>query len=61
MYLRMLLEYLVISKDSPLEFVPEEGEDDESSNSNPFVTWFTEFGTLKSCRKVFGESILKQG
>jgi len=62
MYLRMLLEYLVGSKDCPFELVPEEeGEDGESSNSNPFVTWFTEFGTLKSCRKVFGESILKQG
>jgi len=59
MYLRMLLEYLVVSKDSPFELAPEEGEDDESSNSNPFVTWFNELGTLKSCRKVFGESMLK--
>ncbi|KAJ1406907.1 hypothetical protein SESBI_24719 [Sesbania bispinosa] len=39
MYLRMLLEYLVDSEDSPLELVPEEGED-ESSNSNPLVNGF---------------------
>jgi hypothetical protein len=36
--------------------VTEEGDEDESSNSNPFVTVS---GTLKSCRKVFVVSILK--
>jgi hypothetical protein len=59
----MLLEYLVPFVNSPFELVTEEGDDDddESSNSNPFVIGFTVSGTQKSCRKAFGESILRQG
>jgi len=62
MYLRNGLEYLSAAYlGSSSELMTEEGENDESSNSNPFVTWFNELGTLKSCRKVLGGSMLKQG